>query len=82
MTINNSVPLLFYDKGTICIKNSHLIGIPGTTIDERDKKILRAYASEYDSIIQYLNESDLEFVDNVKQIIPSQTITVPDLVFT
>ena len=80
MTINNSVPLLFYDKGTICIKNSHLIGIPGTTIDERDKKILRAYASEYDSIIQYLNESDLEFVDNVKQIIPSQTITAPDLV--
>ena len=80
MTVNNSVPLLFYDKGTICIKNSHLIGIPGTTIDERDKKVLRAYASEYDSIMQYLNESDLEFVDNVKQIIPSQTITAPDLV--
>ena len=80
MTINNSVPLLFYDKGTICIKNSHLIGIPGTAIDERDKKVLRAHASEYDSIVKYLSESDLEFVDNVKQIIPSQTITAPDLV--
>ena len=44
------------------------------------RKFSEHYASEYDSIIQYLNESDLEFVDNVKQIIPSQTITAPDLV--
>ena len=77
---DNPVPVLFYDKGTICIKNSHLIAIPGTTIDARDKTVLRAYASEYDSVIQYLNESDLEFVDNVKQIIPSQTVSAPDLV--
>ena len=77
---SNHVPTLFYDKGTICIKNNHLIGIPGTAIDSRDKKILRAYASEYDSIIQYLNESDLDFVDNVKQIIPSQAVSAPDLV--
>ena len=79
VTSSNIIPLLFYDKGTICIKNCHLMAIPGTVIDDRDKKILRAYASEYESIIQYLHQSELEFVDNVKQTIPFQEVSAPNL---
>ena len=70
--INNSSlnPKLFFDKGTIRIEDSELIQIPSTKYDERTKT-LRSYALNYSEIIEYLKKSDLDFVDNVPDFIPS-----------
>ena len=66
----SSNPKLFFDKGTIRIEDSDLIRIPGTKYDDRDK-VLRSYGMIYSEIIEYLKKSDLNFIDNVPDFIPS-----------
>lgn len=62
---------LFFDKGTICIKNSELIRIPQTKFDKHDKKILRSLGFDYQEIINYLKKNDLDFIDRVTNYISS-----------
>ena len=78
-SISSSNPKLFFDKGTIRIEDSGLIRIPGTKYDDRTK-ILRSFALNYSEIIEYLKNSDLDFVDNVPDFIPSPIFQVRDLV--
>ena len=74
----SSNPKLFFDKGTICIENSHLLRIPNTKYDDREK-VLRTYGLNYSEIIEYLSKSDLDFVDNVPDFIDSPTFQMRDL---
>ena len=76
---SSSVPKLFFDKGTIRIEDSHLIRIPGTKYDERTKS-LRSYGLNYSDIVEYLKKSNLDFVDNVPDFIPSTEFQMRDLV--
>ena len=69
---------LFFDKGTIRIENSKLIQIPGTKYDARTK-ILRSYGLNYSEIVEYLNKSNLDFIDNVADFIPSAVFQMDDL---
>ncbi|MCH9659219.1 DEAD/DEAH box helicase family protein [archaeon] len=73
-----SSPRLFFDKGTIRIENSKLIQIPGTKYDERTKS-LRSYGLNYFEIIEYLKKSDLDFVDNAANFIPSHVYKMNNL---
>ena len=73
-----SSPHLFFDKGTIRIENSNLIQIPGTKYDGRTKS-LRSYGLNYSEITEYLKKSDLDFVDNVADFIPSHVYRMNDL---
>lgn len=72
-------PRLFFDKGTICIKNSELIRIPQTKFDEHDNKTLRSFGLDYKEIIEYLQKSDLNFVDQVPNYIASPLFQLTDL---
>ncbi len=74
-----SVPKLFFDKGTIRIEDSKLVQIPGTKYDERTKS-LRSYGLNYFEIVKYLKNSDLDFVDDVADFIPSPVFQMRDLV--
>ena len=67
---SSSNPKLFFDKGTIRIEDGKLIRIPNTQYDDRDK-VLRSYGINYSEITEYLNKSDLDFVDHVPNFIPS-----------
>ncbi len=79
MTSNPSAtPKLFFDKGTIRIEDSKLLSIPGTKFDDRTKA-LRSYGLNYSEIIEYLKKSDLDFVDNVPDFIPSPVFQMKDL---
>ncbi len=79
MTSNSSAtPKLFFDKGTIRIEDSKLASIPGTKFDDRSKA-LRSYGLNYSEIIEYLKKSDLDFVDNVPDFIPSPVFQMKDL---
>ena len=79
MTSNPSAtPKLFFDKGTIRIEDSKLVRIPGTKFDDRNKA-LRSYGLNYSEIIEYLKKSDLDFVDNVPDFIPSPVFQIKDL---
>ncbi len=80
MSTNSSSPnpKLFFDKGTIRIEDSKLIRIPGTKYDDRTKS-LRSYGLNYSEIIEYLKKSDLDFVDNVPDFIPSPVFQMRDL---
>ena len=79
MTSNPSAtPKLFFDKGTIRIEDSKLVRIPGTKFDDRNKA-LRSYGLNYSEIIEYLEKSDLDFVDNVPDFIPSPVFQIKDL---
>ena len=77
MQIHN--PRLFFDKGTICIKNSGLVRIPGTKLDERDKETLRAYGLDYKEIIEYLKRSDFDYVDQVPHFLASPIFQITNL---
>ncbi len=77
--IQTQNPKLFFDKGTICIKNSGLIRIPGTKLDDRDKETLRAYGLDYKEIVEYLKKSDFDYVDQVTQFLPSPVIQINNL---
>ena len=79
MTYNTSAtPKLFFDKGTIRIEGSELIRIPDTKYDDRNK-VLRSYGLNYQEIIEYMKKSDLNFVDNVPNFIPTSTLQIRDL---
>lgn len=74
----STIPKLFFDKGTIRIEDSKLVSIPGTKFDDRTKA-LRSYGLNYSEIIEYLKKSDLDFVDNVPDFIPSPVFQMKDL---
>jgi superfamily II DNA or RNA helicase len=59
---------LSYDRGTIVIKG--LMHIPFATLDPRTN-FLRAQALNYYDIIRYLRESDIEYSDEVFELVPS-----------
>ena len=75
---SSSNPKLFFDKGTIRIEDSKLIRIPNTKYDDRDK-VLRSYGMNYSEITEYLNKSDLNFVDHVPNFIPSPVFLLTNL---
>ena len=75
---STSKPKLFFDKGSIRIDNSKLIRIPNTKYDDRTKS-LRSYGLHYQEIIEYLEKSDLDFVDYVPNFIPSPIFQIKDL---
>jgi len=75
---SSTTPKLFFDKGTIRIEDSKLVSIPGTKFDDRNKS-LRSYGLNYSEIIEYLKKSDLDFVDNVPDFIPSSVFQIKDL---
>ena len=75
---STSKPKLFFDKGSIRIDNSKLIRIPNTKYDDRTKS-LRSYGLHYQEIIEYLEKSDLDFVDFVPNFIPSPIFQIKDL---
>ena len=77
--MQNQKPMLFFDKGTICIKDSLFVRIPNTKFDEHDKKILRAYGMSYKEIIEYLKQSELDYIDNVEKFLPSPIIQTANL---
>lgn len=68
--------LLLYDRGTIVVKG--LMQIPFATLDPRTNS-LRAQALNYCDIIRYLRESDLEYTDQVLELIPSPDFAVKDV---
>ena len=70
---------LFFDKGTICIKNSKLHHIPQTKIDEKDEKIKRAYGLHYREIIEYFNQSSLNYIDQTPKFLASPIIQTENL---
>jgi len=79
LTYDSSLnPKLFFDKGTIRIEDGELIQIPSTKYDDRTKN-LRSYALNYREIIEYLKKSDLDFVDNVPDFIPSPVFQINNL---
>ncbi len=75
---STSKPALFFEKGSIRIDNSKLIRIPNTKYDERTKA-LRSYGVNYSEIIEYLVNSDLDFVDHVPDLISSPTFQIKGL---
>ena len=74
-----SAPRLFFDKGTVCIKNSKLIRIPRTKFDEKDNETLRAYGYDYNEISEYMKTSELDFVDQVANYLPSPVFEINKL---
>jgi superfamily II DNA or RNA helicase len=72
----NRLICLSYDRGTIVIKG--LMHIPFATLDPRTN-YLRAQALNYHDIIRYLRESDIEYADNVFELVPSPHFTVKDI---
>ena len=78
--LSNSEPMaLFFDKGTICIKNSKLHHIPQAKIDEKDEKIKRAYGLYYREITEYLKQSSLEYFDDTPKFLTSPIIEAKSL---
>ena len=75
----SQVPKLFYDKGTICIKDSRIQHVPQTKTDEKDKNIKRAYGLYYKEIIKYFKESELEYIDQVPKFLASPIIEADNL---
>lgn len=71
-------PKLSFDKGTVRIENSHLLRIPNTKYDKREK-ILRSYGLHYSEIVDYLSKSDLSFVDDAPNFIPSPVLQIKNL---
>jgi superfamily II DNA or RNA helicase len=69
--MNNPVTQLrlYFDKGTICIEGTDLIRIPNTKFDDRTKTF-RSYGLHYKDIKEYLQKSDLDFIDNVPTFFP------------
>ena len=72
-------PKLFFDKGTICIKNSGLTRIPQTKFDEQDKKTLRSLGFNYMEIVEYLQKSDLDYTDQAPNYIASPIFEITGL---
>ena len=75
----SNIPRLFFDKGTICIKNSKLIRIPRTKFDENDNETLRAFGLDYKEISEYMKTSELDFVDQVANYLHSPVFEINNL---
>jgi len=71
--------LLRYDKGTVLIEG--LEHIPYANFDPRINR-LRAPALYYKDIVEYLNSSEIEFIDEVLDLIPSPKIQVANHITT
>ena len=67
-----------FDKGTICITGTHPLRIPYTKYDERSH-ILRAQALHYKEIIEYLQNSNLDFIDNVPLFPPFTPVRMQNI---
>lgn len=72
MPINTKV-ILYYDKGSIVI--SGINQIPYSVIDPRTNQ-LRALALHYQDIITYLQNSGIQYEDNVMELIPIQNLRI------
>lgn len=75
MPINTKV-ILYYDKGSIVI--SGINQIPYSVIDPRTNQ-LRALALHYQDIITYLQNSGIQYEDNVMDLIPIQTLRIENI---
>jgi superfamily II DNA or RNA helicase len=71
--------LLRYDKGTVLIEG--LEHIPYANFDPRINR-LRAPALYYRNIVEYLNSSEVEFIDEVLDLIPSPKIQMANHITT
>ena len=70
--------VLRYDNGTILITGNNIAHIPFTSADPRTNS-QRAQALYYQNIIEYLNQSEIEYDDtNVLDLIPSPNMTAID----
>lgn len=75
MPINTKV-ILYYDKGSIVI--SGINQIPYSVIDPRTNQ-LRALALHYQDIITYLQNSGIQYEDNVMELIPIQILRIENI---
>ncbi|HEX7257641.1 MAG TPA: DEAD/DEAH box helicase family protein [Nitrososphaeraceae archaeon] len=75
MPINTKV-ILYYDKGSIVI--SGINQIPYSVIDPRTNQ-LRALALHYQDIITYLQNSGIQYEDNVMELIPIPTLRIENI---
>jgi superfamily II DNA or RNA helicase len=75
LPINTKV-ILYYDKGSIVI--SGINQIPYSVIDPRTNQ-LRALALHYHDIITYLQNSGIQYEDNVMELIPIQTLRIENI---
>ncbi len=75
MPINTKI-ILYYDKGSIVI--SGINQIPYSVIDPRTNQ-LRALALHYQDIIAYLQNSGIQYEDNVMELIPIQNLRIGNI---
>ncbi|HSF49486.1 MAG TPA: DEAD/DEAH box helicase family protein [Nitrososphaeraceae archaeon] len=75
MPINTKI-ILYYDKGSIVI--SGINQIPYSVIDPRTNQ-LRALALHYQDIITYLQNSGIQYDDNVMELIPIQNLRIENI---
>lgn len=75
---SSTKPRLFFEKGSIRIEDSNLVRIPNTKYDDRTKS-LRSYGLNYQEIVDYLTNSDLDFIDNVHDFIDSPVFQIKNL---
>jgi superfamily II DNA or RNA helicase len=72
----NTKIILYYDKGSIVI--SGINQIPYSVIDPRTNQ-LRALALHYQDIITYLQNSGIQYDDNVMELIPIQNLRIENI---
>ncbi|HET8857979.1 MAG TPA: DEAD/DEAH box helicase family protein [Nitrososphaeraceae archaeon] len=75
MPLNTKI-ILYYDKGSIVI--SGINQIPYSVIDPRTNQ-LRALALHYQDIITYLQNSGIQYDDNVMELIPIQNLRIENI---
>jgi superfamily II DNA or RNA helicase len=75
LPINTKI-ILYYDKGSIVI--SGINQIPYSVIDPRTNQ-LRALALHYQDIIKYLQNSGIQYEDNVMELIPIQNLRIENI---
>ncbi|MCJ7636711.1 MAG: hypothetical protein MUO21_04410 [Nitrososphaeraceae archaeon] len=75
MSINTKVNL-YYDKGSIVI--SGINQIPYSLIDPRTNQ-LRAQALHYQDIITYLQNSGIQYENNVMDLIPLPNLKIENI---
>jgi superfamily II DNA or RNA helicase len=75
LPINTKI-ILYYDKGSIVI--SGINQIPYSVIDPRTNQ-LRALALHYQDIITYLQNSGIQYDDNVMELIPIQNLRIENI---
>lgn len=75
MPLNTKI-ILYYDKGSIVI--SGINQIPYSIIDPRTNQ-LRALALHYQDIITYLQNSGIQYDDNVMELIPIQNLRIENI---